>query len=46
MTDKTKNLINELLKLSEWERKQIAMALIASTLGPIARNEVIELVSA
>ena len=42
MNTSTEKTINELLGLEPYERKQIAMVLIASTLGDIARNDVMD----
>ena len=39
MNDSTNNTINELLDLEPYERKQIAMVLIASTLGEMSRKD-------
>ena len=42
----TKALLNKLLQFSEYEKKQLALLLIASTLAEISNEEAIELIKA
>ena len=42
----TKALLNKLLQFPEYEKKQLALLLIASTLAEISNEEAIELIKA
>tara|TARA_R100000544_G_scaffold14139_1_gene6441 strand:+ start:311 stop:463 length:153 start_codon:yes stop_codon:yes gene_type:complete len=42
----TKALLNKLLQFTEYEKKQLALLLIASTLAEISNEEAIELIKA